>query len=176
MCLCTMYACTSDFALVSGVRLQTLALQVVVCVSPALVALQCDKLASGGLCATCLGQSTVKHCYQHNLRSRLARRPACRSPLWTRVCSLVDMVGDSRQVYKAVVELVRAMWTTLPHPVPTFQDLLLCALRRHLIMALHTSHSEHLFRYSFLLGLNLVELVLAGEAPQLEISPANRRA
>jgi hypothetical protein len=56
-------------------------------------------------------------------------------------------------VYKAIVELVRAMWATLPHPVPTFQDLLLCALRRHLIMALHTSHSEHLFRCGCDLGI-----------------------
>lgn len=59
---------------------------------------------------------------------------------------LAEMVGDSRLVYKGVVEVLRAKWATNAAAAPSLADCALCTLRRHLLMLLVAKRAEHLYR------------------------------
>lgn len=67
------------------------------------------------------------------------------------LCRLVTMVGASRQIYKGIVELLRARWTAAAQQRGSKAGLpedLLCSLRRHILMALHgRAGGEDVSRY-----------------------------
>jgi hypothetical protein len=56
------------------------------------------------------------------------------------------MVGDSRLVHKGIVEVLRAKWATARGSKPSLHDLLLCGLRRQLLMLMVANRSEHVYR------------------------------
>ena len=59
---------------------------------------------------------------------------------------LVDVAGDSKGVYKGIVELLRSQWAQITHPAPTFRESLLAGVRRQLSMALRGRHPDVPFR------------------------------